>query len=361
MGVSNAELIDLTRTTLKDLPKESYEVAWSQQDYEFCRIYQEDRVQVDGGTSIQRNVVLNHSGAARYRQLFDTDTPAVKNIHYQIEVPWTQIGTNYSWDVVEIRRQMNSAKGFINLLKTRRLDGMWSLADLIEQRGWLTPTSATDTTHPFGIPYFLNMCDDGVESEGDFIGKTIRYQNGSTGTICSGIDAASEDKWRNYAGTYTKVDNTLLRRLRRLFLKCRFRPPAMVDSPGKDAPGKVKIYCNDATAIELQDLSTKLDDATAPKDLAGKALVDVSGVIMFNRRPIVYIPNLDGVDYDPIYVVDWSKIQPIVQDGYWMEESEPMNDRFQHTVLTMFVDGSHQNLCLNRRTAGGVLHKKIPA
>jgi hypothetical protein len=81
-------------------------------------------------------------------------------------VPWTQIGTDYSWDVVEILRNKNSAKGFINLLESRRTERMWDLAELIEERGWLTPTSATDKLYPYGIPYYINMLDDGSTTGG---------------------------------------------------------------------------------------------------------------------------------------------------------------------------------------------------
>ena len=94
MGIDNDKLLDLVATTLKDLPKQTFEVAWTNQDYEFCRIYQEERQQVDGGTSIQRNVMLTQSGNASYRKLFDVDQPTVANVQQQIDVPWTQIGTN---------------------------------------------------------------------------------------------------------------------------------------------------------------------------------------------------------------------------------------------------------------------------
>jgi hypothetical protein len=95
------------------------------------------------------------------------------------------------------------------------------------------------------------------------------------------------------------------------------------------------------------------------------------GVVHFNRMPVVYIPQLDGLTVvdgggnafhpNPIYAVDWSKLQPIVQEGYWMEESKPMVDRGQHTTFTVFLDGSHNNLCINRRTTGFVMHNAIPA
>src|SRR5574343_2050773 len=136
MSVKNADLVDLIATTLPDLPEQYFEVMWDNQDYEFTRIYQTERMEVDGGTSIKRKVMLDETGNARYRRLFDTDEPAIGDVMQTIEVPWTQIGTHYSWDKLEIMRNRNSAKGFIRLLETRRIDGLWSLAKLIENRAW---------------------------------------------------------------------------------------------------------------------------------------------------------------------------------------------------------------------------------
>lgn len=356
MAVDNDALLDLVATTLKDLPKGEFEVMWDSQNFEFCNIYDVSRRKIDGGTSIQRNVVLDETGNARYRKLFDNDTPSVENVQRQIDVPWTQLGTDYSWDVLEILRNKNSAKGYIDLLESRRTERLWGLAELIEDRGWKTPTSATDKLYPYGVPYYLNFLDN-ASTTGGFNGKTVRYQDGSTGTVVAGIDGAIESKWNNYADVYTKVDNALLKKMRKAMLLTRFKPPKMVKAPGNDKPGtSVKIYCDADRAVEFMDLADKRDDSNTPQDLAGKVLVDVEGATYFNRRPIVYIPQLDGASFQPIYCVDWSKIQPIVQDGYWMVESKPMMDRTQHTTITVFLDACHNNLCINRRTAGWVLH-----
>jgi hypothetical protein len=371
MGVDASALSDLLATTLRDLPKGDFEVMWDSQDYIFCRIYQESKRKIDGGTSIQRNVILDRHGRARYRRLYDTDQPTVDQSQFQINVPWTQIGTDYSWDVVEILRNKNSAKGFIDLLESRRVERMWDLAELIETRGWSTPTSSTDTLYPYGIPYYINFLNNGV-SNGGFLGQTIRYQNGTTGTVCAGIDGAAEPKWNNYADTYNRIDNQLLRKMRSAVRRTRFRPAPNVQKPGNDAVGKlIELYAADDVVTEMEDLSDKRDDNSQPQDLAGKMLHSFDGVTHFNRMPLRYVPQLDGLSVtagggeaftpNPIYCIDWSKLQPVVQDGYWMEESKPMVDRGQHTTFTVFLDGSHNNLCINRRTAGWVMHNTIPS
>ena len=94
--------------------------------------------------------------------------------------------------------------------------------------------------------------------------------------------------------------------------------------------------------------------------------MDDGGLVMINRLPVVYVAELDDVTdpatataTDPLYCVDFTKFIPVVCDGDWMEESEPMTDRRQHSTWTVFLDGSHNNLCVNRRQAGFVIHKPV--
>lgn len=367
MGVKNADLADLIATTLPDLPEQYFEVMWDNTDYEFCRIYQTERMEVDGGTNIQRKVMLDHSGNARYRRLFDTDDPQVSDVVDTITVPWTQIGTHYSWDKLEILRNKNSAKGFIRLLETRRIDGLWSLAQLIEERAWKTPTSSTDDLYPYGVPYYINHLAAGGTTAG-FNGQTIRYQNASVGTVCAGIDASTEAKWRNYAAIYTTVDNAMLKTFRKAFLLTKFKAPLILNDPAQKRNAAKRIYCDADTAVSLQDLADAKDDKHTGKEVLGNIRMDDGALVLINRLPVVYITELDSFTEPvgdtataPIYCIDFEKFIPYVQDGYWMEEGEPMTDRRQHTTFTVFLDGSHNNLCTNRRTCGFVIHKAIPA
>lgn len=365
MGVKNADLADLIATTLSDLPEQYFEVTWDNNDYEFCRIYQNERMEVDGGTSIKRKVMFNHTGNARYRRLYDTDEPVQNDVMSTIDVPWTQIGTHYSWEKLEILRNKNSAKGFIKILETKRIDGLWSLAELIEEKAWKTPTSATDDLYPYGVPYYLNMIDADSTTAG-FVGKTIRYQDASSGTVCAGIDANSETKWKNYAATYTKIDNALLKTFRKAFLLTKFKAPLFINDPAQKRNASKRIYTDADNVVAIQDLADARDDNHSGKDILGNIRMDDGGLAYINRLPVVYVSQLDGVTdtvtsdvTSPIYCIDFEKFIPYVQEGYWMEEGEPMTDRGQHTTFTVFLDGSHNNLCVNRRRAGFVIHKPI--
>ncbi len=362
MSVKNAALADLIAITLNDLPDQEFEVAWDNQDYEFCRIYQNERMEIDGGTNIERKVMLDPTGNARYRRLFDTDEPAVGDVMHTITVPWTQIGTNYSWDRLEIMRNKNSAKGFVNLMKVRRVDGLWSLADLIEEKAWKTPESSSDDLNPYGVPYYLSMFSGAVGSEvinttSGFVGIHAKFQDGTYSSTVAGINAASEAKWRNYAAVYTSVNNAMLKTFRKAFVATRFKAPLFINDPKSQRTAQKRVYTDLDTVTELMDLADQKDDRHSGKDVLSNLRVDDGGLCYVNRLPVIYIPQLDGVTYTPVYCIDFAKFIPYVQDGYWMEEGEPITDRTQHTTFTVFLDGSHNNLCLNRRTCGFVLHK----
>ncbi len=357
MGIAMEDHLDLLRTTLADLPKQDYEVMWTYQTYEFNRIFAEKKLTIDGGTSVKRNVVLDHTGQAKFRQMFDVDAVNVNHVHKQIDVPWTQLSTQYAWDEGELLAQMNSAKGYISLIKTRVNDALWAWADLIEERGWQTPTSATDKLYPYGVPYYINQLASG-QTAGDFSGRTIVYGDTSTDTNCAGIDAETEPKWRNYADTYVTVDNSLLKKFRKAFRLTRFFPPRFINNPGKDAETDRIIYTSGSAYDSLGDLLDKRDDRSTPKDLMGGVRVRINeqGVPFVNGHPVVYVPKLDDDQYNPIYAVDWTKLRTVVQDGYWMDEKTPQKSATQHTVLVVYVDGRCCILCLNRRTAGFVIH-----
>lgn len=361
MAATIAQLQDLISLTLPDLPKQTFEVGWENPDYESARIYQKDRMIIDGGENIQRKIMLDESGNAHYRNYYDTDEPTVGDVMSTITVPWCQLSTDYSWDQLEILHQKNNVKGFISLMKSRRIEGLWSLAKLIEKRLWMAPTSATDNKYPFGVPYYFNVKDaDGTVNtsvNGAFNGATIDYENGTTGTSCAGIDASTEAKWRNWTALYSNIDNALLKSFRLAFMNTRFKVPMYINDPANKRNAAKRIYTNFENVAELMELADQRDDNHSGKDVLGNLRMDEGGLVYINRLPVVPIYELNDADYDPIYCIDFDKFQPIIHDGYWMEEGQPMTDKGQHTALTVFLDCAHQNLLTNRRAAGFVMHK----
>ena len=367
MSVKDTELLDLLATTLPDLPKQEFEVGWDNQDYEWCRIMQKSRYVINGGDMVERQIMLDNLGNARYRRNYDTDEPSTGNVMHTIRAPWCRLSADYSWDEFEILRNKNDAKGFIDMMKVKRVEGLWGLAELIENRAWKTPTSSTDDLYPYGVPYYIRMMDKDTTTDG-FVGKTIRYQNGSTGTVCANIDASTEAKWRNYAALYTNIDNSFLKAFRLAFMYTRFKAPLIVKDPSNKRTAQKRIYTDFDTTAQLMDLADAKDDNHKGKDVLGNLRVDDGGLAFINRLPVVPIPQLENVTdpetgdaASPVYTVDFKYFIPFIHQGYWMKEKAPMTSVGQHTTFTVFLDGAHNNMCTNARLGGFVLHKALTA
>ena len=202
---------------------------------------------------------------------------------------------------------------------------------------------------------------------GDFLGQTIRFQDGSTSTTCAGLDASSNARWRNYAATYTAINAAFIDTFRIAFLRTRFKAPINVPDPSSESANSKRIYAGFQAVSEIMRLADSKDDNHTGKDIMSNVRMDPSGYAMINRLPVVYPGvELDGVTdpvtstaTDPVYCIDFSFFKPVTMADDWMHEEEPMTDRRQHTAYTIFLDGSHNNLCTNRRRAGFVIHKPV--
>lgn len=365
-GVNYQQLQDVIVDTLRNLPKDEYELLWLRPKYHGLHIFSEKRRVSEGGKGIQRHVMLGPGGNAQMVPLFNTKQPNVSSNQRLIFVPWTFTTTNYSWDEREIIMNGPDEVGFINLLKFRRDQEMWGFSDLIETQLWSTPQNVSDNLHLLGIPYWLSFLANGSTTEG-FNGDIIRYQDGSTGTVKGGLDGSVDTQWNNYAFTYNKFDNTLLRSLRRACRRTHFQgSPLVKEKNQENSFPETVLYGNDTVVTNIEDLCDKRDDSSAPQDAAGKMLHSYDGVAHFNKMPFQYVFDLDNqsvkngssaqVNPQAIYAVNWEVVQAFTLKDYWMVEKKPMVQPAQPNLLTVNLDGGLQIMTLNLHTAGFVGH-----
>jgi hypothetical protein len=307
--------------------------------------------QIESGTSIQRAIVLETTGNARHVRLYQKTPINVGDTQKQITAPWCQVQTHYSIERREALRNRAPAR-FIDLLKSRRIDATVDLANLLEERAWATPLTSSDDLNPRGLPYWITKLDAAATSEGDFAGKTIRYGDASTSTTKGGLDGSlsANAKWRNWAATYDAINDDFVKRLRRAFHATNFKSPMLATDLKSGHASNYRLYMGLAELCEYEDLATKQNDNL------GADLDKFHGNTTFKRVPILYTPQLDADTENPVYGVNHSKFFPIVQEGDWMRENDPVSDVEQHNVTTTFIDGSYQFFCNNVREGGFVLH-----
>ena len=369
-GISNDKLLDLLATTLPNLPQQNFEVALEYQNYPVCnQWFKGDKVQIESGTSIERNIVLDTSGNARHVRLYQKTPINVADVHHKITAPWCQVQTHWSIERREMLRNRAPAR-FIDLLKSRRLDATLDLAELLELRAWSTPSSAADDLNPRGLPYYISMREDDITAATDggaFSAYRVRYTGGTSTTTKAGIDgsAAANAKWRGWAAVYTAINADFVKRMRKAFHATNFVSPTMVSDLKTGPASKFRIY------MGLDELSEYEDLVTSANDNLGRDLDPFHGMTTFRRVPIIHTPQLNDFTViggsatsntpAPIFAVNHNFFYPIVQSGDWMREEGPMKDLETHNVMTTFLDGSYQYWCKNVRQAGFCLHKTITA
>jgi hypothetical protein len=357
-GISNSDLIDLQKTTLANLPSMKFEVALSQQDFPAVnKWFQTDKVQEESGTSIERNIMLDNSGNARHVRLYQKSSINVADVQKKVTAPWVQVEGQYSIERREALRNRKPAM-YIKLLESRRLDAMLAMADLLEQRAWKTPDSTSDDVNPRGLAFWLSKLlpangtsfDATIDIDQDFSGRRVRYGGGTdVVTDKAGLDPTANKKWRNWAGVKTGIDGKFIKTLSKAFYATKFTAPMTAKDLDKGPASNYRIYCQLNDLVEYSDLARKAND-----DL-GADLDKFHGVQSFNRTPVIWSPQLDADTDAPWYGVNHSKFYPIVQQGDWMREGDPMSDVELHNVVTTFVDGSYQYFCGNVREAGFVI------
>lgn len=362
-GITNAELVDLQRTTLANLPDMEFEVALQYQQYIVVnQWFKTEKMQVESGTSIERNIMLDPTGNAIHVRLFQKTPVNVANQHTKITAPWVQIQTSYSIERREALRNRKPAM-YIKLLQSRRLAAVVDLANLLERRAWSSPQNEADDLNPRGLPYWISKLTSlTADNAGAFSGSLVRYADGSTSSTKGGINGSTEARWRNWAATYGTTTtgvlpasytgdqpNSFVQRLRKAFHATNFKSPMLAKEMREGPASRFRLYTNLNTLVEVEEL------ATIKNENIGRDLDPFHGVTTFRRVPIEYAPVLDDDTTNPVYGVNHSKFYPIVQEGDWMRESDPMSDVEQHNVNTTYFDGSYQFFANNVREAGFVL------
>jgi hypothetical protein len=358
-GISNDALKDLLATTLVDLPNMEFETALDRQNFPVMdKWFRGEKKIIDSGTSITRNIQFTTTGNAQFVRLFQKTPINVADTQKQLTAPWTQVQTYFSHDRRELTRNRRKA-AFVSLVKSRRVDAILDLAKLLENRGWLAPNSATDDLNPRGIPYWLRMSESGVGTgiaNAGFIGKTIRFGDASTSTTCAGIDANTETMHRNFVSVYASVDATFVAQLRDAFYAVEFNPPVDVDDL-KKKPSSYGIYMPRSVLVTWEELTSTANKGGGDY---GSDLGKYFGASTFRRVPLIHTPTLNSVTYSPIYGINHDIFYPVVMEGEWLRQNEPMNDVEQVNVFTTQVDSTLQFFAKNTREAGFVLHTAIP-
>jgi hypothetical protein len=339
--LTDLECIDLVAGTMYNLgPPTFTQIAQELPEYEVMdKWLRGDKVVVDSGIGIQRALMTKLAGAARHVGLAETDNPDIADLMDQINIPWRHADTHWAWERRELL--MNKGKAVIfKVVEPRRAGAMIDLAEELEEKAWSAPAAA-DKKLPYGLPYWVVM-----NASAGFNGGLP-----SDHTTVGGIDPTTEERWRNYTGTYgavTKAD--LIKKLRKAHRNCKWKSPVGVKDFNSKIGMKYRLYTDEETVSDIEDVGESQNENL------GRDVASMDGEIVFKKHPIVWVPQLDVAPpaANPIYMINHSTFYPVVLEGDNLRESTPEKSPTQHNVFVVYVDLSYNFVCVDRRRNAGL-------
>lgn len=370
-GIPVADLNTVMATIVHKTPVGKYEHItetryWPLLDY----LIKKRKMGANGGTKIVHDIVLQPKGMNKGRKTnpFADDSIDTNENMIQMVIDWVILNHNMMWEERQIQAAADkggkgkaaaiSIQNWYKSLYDQNITIPW--ADDMEDQPWLVPQNTADKKATLGIPYWINYAPVGGTTEG-WVGQTVRYGDGSTGTVVAGIDKATNPLWRNRVQFWSgNVDHQIIAKMRAMFQKLKFKKPPGGDTNVREATNKNRflVLCGEDVFLELQNLA----DA---RGAAGKNdLVAVDGEVKFYGIPIVPVPQLDEAannTYKPIYFLNLDTWYFWVANGEWMKkvgpDKFPINTKPRTWGLQVYTQ--FQFMCVNPYQ-NGVMHIPIP-
>lgn len=356
-GITIAQAGDLLTTTLARMPRGQFTNTIKHQYYALCeRLFGDGKIRAKGGTRFEKRIRLRENESARGLRLFQSVSRTVVDVMSRLAAEWCHAEGSASWDVRELMMNESDAEDqIIELIETRRQGAYESLANFFEDRGFLTPGSATDDLNPLGVAYWVRPLGTGVTDPiGGHNGTTAVFQDATTSALIGGQDAtlAENSRLRNWAATVPtgEITPATMDLIRVACRRTNFRNPAGFRlRENRRVARKRCIYWSQDQADQYARLVN-----LGPDDRNGN-LSPYSGDLPFMDCDTAGASALDNVANSPIYGVNHNHLYVVALKGAWMQEDKPVRDRDQRHVYTMGIDSSYQIFCDNPR-AMWVIH-----
>jgi hypothetical protein len=342
-GLNDSDILDLVVTTERKIPRNSIEFqAQSLQDYVVMGRLIDKKVEVKGSMGVEETLMLKSMNQAQFRGLYDEDKLEVGNLLTKMFVPWKNISNGWVWDRMEVDR--NTGEWLVNnMIKPRRTECEMGIWDKIEEDFFTDAPLLTDKLRPYNLKYYVVK---DTSNTGFYGGAPSGH------TEVAGINPTTYDKFKNYTGHYTNITpDDLLEAMRLAAYKTNFKSPKFLDSTMKSPGEKNKLIMTTYTvASGLKKLIREQNDNL------GSDLDAYNGASYFNKIEILPVPQLDVLNVDDVYMINFDTFYPIVLKDNYMRESDPIQVAGKHTVYTQFIDMTYNLLCKNRR-ANAVIAK----
>lgn len=332
---TGTDIQDLVKGSQRELGKLRFQqIAQDLTRFEiFTKWFKKDKLTVSEGIGIQRNLMTRYQHTARHVGWNDEDRTSVADVMEQLQVNWRYMTDSWGFNYYETLQNKGQALIF-DVFKPRRLSCMLSIASELESKAWSCPT-ASNTTDPYGIPYWLVP------------NATEGFNGGlpSDHTTIAGVNLTSQaPNFKNYTFTYSAVSKLgLIKKLRKMYRLTDFQAPISNEDYRTKTGQRFRHYCNETTISDIEDIGE------AQNENLGRDVATMDGQMVLRSNPLVYVPQLDSDTTNPIASIDHSTFMPIVLKGAVLIEHDAIQSATNHLWYYIPVDLAYNYMCIDRR------------
>lgn len=356
MDISYSQAVDVVHGTLQNIRKNSCPLTFVYNTYNFFNSFWRNKLKVQGGKEIEREIALVDEGNAGLKNRWADDTHVIKNITKKYTVQWRFAKGNYSYNWPEMDLN-NGPERIFDVLKLKYENALREMADAMYLACFLSPTGSSDEDNPHGIFSWLPYGTD--DAVGSWNATSGHYNDGSGTTFDVGnISATTYPRWASYYGdTNGDLDDSLLAQIDSATRQLYFEGPEYPEKIAGPANDKFSLYSNNNVIGNLNLLKYKSDDQ------GGYRLGDHFGKPVMKGMTFKYIDILDTArpyqyGTDPIIGIDHSMIYPVVHSGWDFKIHKPEKDPLNHLILRGYIDTQFAIVGENRRRAGFLLSQQ---
>jgi len=360
VDITIEQAIDLGHATLARMRRENLQLTFNTPEFAlYNRWFRE--AERDSGDCVKEFITLQDTGNAKMISLWEEDTHNTVNTDHEIKVDWVHATTNMTYSRIEVAMNKGNKVRLYNYLAGKQKNMFRELAEMLQLRLVLSPTSASDSKNPHGMAAWLSLGTD--DSAGGFTGYKGRYNDGSgTQYAVGGITASAtvNPRWASYYADHNgRFGDNIVDLLSTAFRKTHFIPPVVPQSVAKETTfDKYNMYTNDYVLRQMEALARAQDDKIGPD------LSKYMGRTFFKGVPFQYLSELDTAranlyGTNPIFGVnhDHFKVVVLKENDFVISKPTPLGHH-SHNLLSVAVDVSFACICDNRQAAGFLISQQ---
>jgi hypothetical protein len=291
--------------------------------------------------SYKWNLTTASNNPAQMVGVGQTLNPTIASLQQQATISFRQANTNWSYDDQEVSANEGGKRRIVDMIKTRQMDAMRSLADVVENQFWGRPVSSTDNLSMHGIKYWL--------VQNATLGFNGQLPGGSF-TDVAGVSPSTTVNWRNYTGAFSAIDiPNFIDKLDDATWNTTFKSPVSMNQLGTGSKMPKHAYFttwdNHKQIVRLME--TRRDNI-GPESAPDLGLY--WGKAHYRGNPIHAVAWLQAnTTNNPFYGISFDDWVYKYHNGWKQKTYRPMKDKTQPTMNTVHVYTEGNFVCLNRR------------